>query len=91
MARPRGFDLDAATDRAVALFWRRGYAATSVRDLCTAMGLNSGSFYAAFGGKAGCFRMALARYAAGQAVPREPSLDAIYNRYFQSEGIAHAA
>ena len=77
VARPRAFDLAAATDRAVTLFWQRGYAATSVRDLCTAMGLNSGSFYAAFGDKAGCFTAALARYATGQRVPREPSLDAI--------------
>ena len=77
MARPRAFDLAAATDRAVTLFWQRGYAATSVRDLCAAMQLNSGSFYAAFGDKAGCFAAALARYASGQGVPRTPSLEAI--------------
>lgn len=81
MGRPRDFDLDVATDRAVKLFWTRGYAATSVRQLCSAMKLNSGSFYAAFGGKAGCFQAALARYAAAQAVPRQPSADAI-RRWF---------
>lgn len=75
--RPRDFDLDRATDRAVRVFWTRGYAATSVRDLCAALDLNSGSFYAAFGSKEACFRAALARYAATQPVPRTPSPAAI--------------
>lgn len=77
MARARQFDLDAATDAAVELFWRRGYAATSVRDLCDAMGVQSGSFYAAFRSKQACFRLALARYLATQAVPRTPGPQAI--------------
>lgn len=63
------------------LFWTRGYAGTSVRQLCAVMKLNSGSFYAAFGGKAGCFRAALARYATCQPVPRQPSPEAI-GRWF---------
>jgi TetR/AcrR family transcriptional repressor of nem operon len=75
--RPRDFDLERATDRAVRVFWRQGYAATSVRDLCAAMGIESGSFYAAFGSKQACFRAALARYAATQPVPRTPSPQAI--------------
>ncbi|MBZ0237321.1 MAG: TetR/AcrR family transcriptional regulator, partial [Deltaproteobacteria bacterium] len=77
MARRREFDLDRATERAMKLFWRRGYAATSVRDLCAAMRINSGSFYAAFGGKAGCFERALVRYARSQPVPREATPAAI--------------
>ncbi|MCL4226515.1 MAG: TetR/AcrR family transcriptional regulator [Myxococcales bacterium] len=75
--RPRAFALERATDRAVDVFWRRGYAATSVRDLCRAMGIESGSFYAAFGDKAGCFRAALARYLATQPLPRAPAPAAI--------------
>ncbi|MBX7084444.1 MAG: TetR/AcrR family transcriptional regulator [Nannocystaceae bacterium] len=67
MARARQFDLDAATATAMALFWRRGYTATSVRELCDAMGVQPGSFYAAFGSKHGCFRAALERYLATQA------------------------
>src|SRR5262245_9673429 len=77
MARVREFDVEEATERAMKLFWTRGYAATSVRQLCEAMGINSGSFYAAFGGKAGCFRSALERYARCQPVPRVPSEAAV--------------
>lgn len=77
MARPRDFDLDAAIDTATALFWRRGYAATSVRELCESMQLLPGSFYAAFGSKEGCFRAALTRYLETQGLPRVPSEEAI--------------
>ncbi len=81
MSRPRDFNLDLATDRAVRLFWARGYAATTVRQLCTAMKLNTGSFYAAFGSKEGCFGRALVRYAETQPLPRVPSPEAI-RRWF---------
>lgn len=62
MPRARSFDIDKALDAAVALLWRQGYAATSVRQLCEAMGLQPGSFYAAFESKDACFRRALTRY-----------------------------
>lgn len=62
--RPRGFDRDLALDRAVEAFWRRGYAGVSIADLTAAMGINSPSLYAAFGGKFQLFREAVERYAA---------------------------
>lgn len=77
MARARDFDVDVALDAAVRSFWARGYAATSVRDLCAAMQIQAGSFYAAFGSKDACFRRALARYLATQPVPHAPSPAAI--------------
>jgi TetR/AcrR family transcriptional repressor of nem operon len=64
------------------LFWERGYAATSVRDLCAVMALNPGSFYAAFRSKERCFHLALARYLATQPVPRAPGPEAI-RRWFE--------
>lgn len=70
MARPRDFDKDKALDEAVALFWRQGFAATSVRGLCDALGLQPGSFYAAFESKEACFRQVLERYLATQKIPR---------------------
>lgn len=63
MSRPRAFDIDAATDAAVQVFWTKGYAATSMSDLYAAMGLRPGSVYAAYGDKAGLFRRAFETYA----------------------------
>ena len=60
--RPRGFDRDAAVAVATRLFWERGYEATSISDLTEAMGIRSGSLYAAFGDKPALFREALAAY-----------------------------
>ena len=60
--RPRGFDRTAALDAAMALFWRRGFTATSIADLCAAMGIASPSLYAAFGSKEALYAEALARY-----------------------------
>ena len=62
MARQREFDAAAALDRAVDAFWRRGYDATAVQDLCAAMDLNPGSLYGAFGDKRSLFLAALDRY-----------------------------
>ena len=54
--RPRAFDTDAALDKAVRLFWQRGYEATSMADLVAETGVASASLYAAFDNKAGCSR-----------------------------------
>jgi TetR/AcrR family transcriptional repressor of nem operon len=62
MARPRSFAENEVLDTAVERFWRRGYAATSVRDLGEAMGLGQASFYNAFGDKQALFARALDRY-----------------------------
>ena len=62
MGRPREFDVNHALDRAIEVFWRRGYEGASVADLTEAMGINPPSLYAAFGNKEGLFRQALDRY-----------------------------
>ncbi|MCW8087608.1 TetR/AcrR family transcriptional regulator [Roseococcus sp. MDT2-1-1] len=62
MARPRLFDEGAALDAAMNVFWRHGYAATSVRDLCAATGLGPPSLYNAFGDKQALFARCLDRY-----------------------------
>ena len=61
--RPRTFDDDDVIDRAMHLFWRRGYGATSMRDLADEVGLLPGSLYGAFGDKHALFVLALERYA----------------------------
>ncbi|GAA4151094.1 TetR/AcrR family transcriptional regulator [Actinomadura keratinilytica] len=63
MGRTREFDVDAAVADAMDLFWRRGYAATSIQDLVAATGVGRGSLYAAFGSKDGLYEAALRRYA----------------------------
>ena len=44
------------------LFWQKGYAATSISDLTTAMGIGSPSLYAAFGSKEALYAEALRHY-----------------------------
>jgi TetR/AcrR family transcriptional regulator, transcriptional repressor for nem operon len=65
MARPRSFDEAHALDAAINCFWRRGYGATSVRDLGAEMGLGSASLYNAFLDKRTLFLRALDRYLDG--------------------------
>lgn len=58
----KAFDVDAATDQAIGVFQKKGYAGASVADLVAAVGVNKGSLYNAFGGKPALFRRALDRY-----------------------------
>ena len=49
--RPREFDEKLALEAAMEVFWRKGFEGASCEALLSAMGLNSGSMYAAFGDK----------------------------------------
>lgn len=62
MVGVKQFDHDAVVDRAMMLFWRRGYGGTSIQDLEKATRLRRGSLYNAFGAKQGLFLAALKRY-----------------------------
>jgi TetR/AcrR family transcriptional regulator, transcriptional repressor for nem operon len=62
--RPRGFDTEAAVERAMGVFWSHGYHGTSLPDLLRATKLSRGSLYAAFGDKHSLFLRALDRYIA---------------------------
>lgn len=64
VGRPREFDREAALQAAMIVFWRKGFASTSMNDLCDAMGIRSPSLYAAFGGKEALYLEALAHYVA---------------------------
>ena len=60
--RPRTFDRNAALQKALELFWEKGYEGTSLANLTAAMGINAPSLYGAFGSKEQLFREAVARY-----------------------------
>ena len=62
--RPRAFDRDLALERAMKLFWTRGYEATSIADLTDALGIGVKSLYAAFGSKDELYAEALRTYSA---------------------------
>ena len=87
--RPREFDVDQALDRALQVFWRKGYEGASLSDLTDAMGINRPSLYAAFGSKEGLFRRALDRYIEGPAgylreALNEPTARAVAERLLRS-------
>jgi AcrR family transcriptional regulator len=60
--RPRQFDFDKTLDRALKVFWRKGYEGASLPELTQAMGINRPSLYSAFGNKEELFRKAVDRY-----------------------------
>lgn len=62
MARPREFDEQTAVAKAVTVFWRLGYNATSVRDLGEALQLSPSSLYRTFGDKHQLYLRALDHY-----------------------------
>lgn len=60
--RPRNFNRDVALERAMELFWARGYEGAQLVEIAEVMGINPPSFYAAFGSKEAAFREALELY-----------------------------
>jgi len=55
MGRPLAFNHTTARDKALVLFWRKGYQATSLDDLLKAMEISRSSFYATFVDKRSLF------------------------------------
>jgi TetR/AcrR family transcriptional repressor of nem operon len=72
--RPRNFDEQQVIDRAMELFWTKGYEATSVSDLTEELGVHPGSLYRTFGDKHALFVRTLARYRDSQARVLAPAL-----------------
>ncbi|RIV24951.1 TetR/AcrR family transcriptional regulator [Fibrisoma montanum] len=62
MPRPKAFDEEAVLQKAVNLFWCRGYEATSVQDLVDGLGINRASLYDTYGDKRELYIKALEHY-----------------------------
>lgn len=75
MARPREFDPNEALEKAMCVFWARGYEAASVNALSEAMALSKSSLYDTFGSKHELFLRAIEHYLQTRFVPSLSVLD----------------
>ncbi|MFI6866718.1 TetR/AcrR family transcriptional regulator [Nocardia sp. NPDC050406] len=95
--RPRAFDRDEALRRAMEVFWEHGFECTSMSDLTGAMGINSPSLYAAFGGKEALFREAIELYGrtdgslTARALREEPTARASIEAMLRDNALVYTA
>lgn len=61
--RPRSFDEKGALEKAIQVFWSKGYDGVTIDDLVAGMGVGRPSLYAVFGDKRAIFLRALRAYA----------------------------
>src|ERR1700760_4078565 len=61
--RPRSFDEPEALEKAIQVFWSKGYDGVTIDDLVAGMGVGRPSLYAVFGDKRTLFLRALKAYA----------------------------
>ena len=62
MPRVKLFDQKEVLIKAMNLFWKKGYYATSIQDLVDCLGINRASLYDTFGGKKELFKKAYLHY-----------------------------
>ena len=62
MPRGKAFQEEEVLKRAMELFWKQGYHATSMQELVDYLGINRASLYNTFGGKRALFEQALNLY-----------------------------
>src|ERR1041385_9186170 len=61
--RPRSFDEGEALEKAIQVFWSKGYDGVTIDDLVAGMGVGRPSLYAVFGDKRMLFLRVLRAYA----------------------------
>lgn len=90
--RPRQFDKDEALDKAMLVFWGKGYRGTSLDDLTEAMDINRPSLYSAFTDKEQLFLSVIDRYRTKflakptQLFMAAPTLSEGLPKFFQAMG-----
>jgi TetR/AcrR family transcriptional regulator, transcriptional repressor for nem operon len=62
MARTKVFDEEAVLNKAVNLFWEKGYNGTSAQDLVDGLGISRSSLYDTYGDKYQLFKNSLVQY-----------------------------
>lgn len=76
MGRPKKYDREDVLEKAMLLFWDRGFADTTIQDLEKATGVNKSGLYAEFSGKDDIFTSSLHHYylsrEGGEVLSREP-------------------
>jgi AcrR family transcriptional regulator len=88
--RPRQYDPELALAKAAEVFWKHGYAATSLDDLVAATGMNRPSLYAAFGDKRDLYLKTLQRYQhrsrmiGQQIIADDPPLRVFLKRFYDA-------
>lgn len=100
MPRHIEFNRDKVRDRALLLFWSKGYQATSLQDLLGALGISRSSLYAAFGDKRALFvdcldlfaeRTRLLLLKAGETRPPLDALQFFFERHLNGDGRSRAS
>jgi len=88
--RPREYDPDRALAQATKVFWKNGYAATSLDELAAATSMNRPSLYAGFGDKRELYLGTLQRYrdqtraAVADLLADDPKLRVFLKRYYEA-------
>ncbi|PXY46738.1 TetR/AcrR family transcriptional regulator [Flavobacterium hydrophilum] len=80
MARTKEFNEDQALDKAIEIFWHKGYNGTSAQDLVSHLSLSRSSLYDTFGDKQKLFVKSLLRY-------QKKAQDQIIKLFEESENI----
>ena len=89
VGRPKKFNEETALQAAVNVFWSKGYNGASMKDLTTAMQINSPSLYATYGDKETLFLKTVEYYMAGHnctpldAFEQEPDVRIAVRKFFK--------
>ena len=75
MARTKEFDTDEVLNKAIDLFWDKGYNGCSMQDVVDGLGLSRSSIYETFGDKRQLFLEALKKYQRAGVEEMEKNLD----------------
>lgn len=70
VGRPKNFSREEVLDKAIPVFWKRGYSDTTLADLEAATGVNRSGLYGEFKDKEDLFVEGLKRYLATSRVPQ---------------------